>query len=94
MEKIRGEAVLAEVEDGTEEDAMGRALAEERHLHLRQALASLKPQHRSAIYLHYWLGHSVQEIAELLRVAPGTVKSYLHRARARLVPLLSEEVVR
>ena len=36
------------------------------------------------MYLHYWLDATVDEIAELLAVPSGTVKSYLSRARARL----------
>ena len=36
------------------------------------------------MYLHYWLGATVEEIAVLLVVPAGTVKSYLSRARARL----------
>ncbi len=39
---------------------------------------------RSALYLFYWLGHSTNEIAELLGVNPETVKSYLYRGRQQL----------
>jgi RNA polymerase sigma-70 factor (ECF subfamily) len=44
-------------------------------------LEGLPDTYRSVINLHYWLDCSVEEIAELLCVAPGTVKSYLFRAR-------------
>jgi len=36
------------------------------------------------VHLYYWLDASVDEIAELLAVPSGTVKSYLSRARQRL----------
>jgi RNA polymerase sigma-70 factor (ECF subfamily) len=38
----------------------------------------------SVLNLHYWMGYSVEEIGEVLGAPIGTVKSYLHRARARL----------
>jgi RNA polymerase sigma-70 factor (ECF subfamily) len=47
-------------------------------------LEGLPDLYRSVLNLHYWLDCSVDEIAELLGVAPGTVKSYLSRARERL----------
>ena len=47
--------------------------------------------YRSVIYLHYWLECSMDEIGDLLGVAPGTVKSYLHRGRQRLYVLNAEE---
>jgi RNA polymerase sigma-70 factor (ECF subfamily) len=39
---------------------------------------------RSALYLFYWLGHSTNEIAELLGINAETVKSYLYRGRHQL----------
>ncbi len=36
---------------------------------------------RMVLHLHYWLGSSVDEIAELLRMPAGSVKSWLHRGR-------------
>lgn len=49
-----------------------------------QLLRTLPDSQRAALRLHYWMGHTVTEIAELLGVAPGTVKSWLHRGRERL----------
>ena len=62
----------------------------ERSVQLVAAVDALGEPHRSAVYLHYWLGESVDSMAELLQVRPGTVKSYLHRARKRLARLLQE----
>jgi DNA-directed RNA polymerase specialized sigma24 family protein len=42
------------------------------------------------LFLHYWMERPVAEIARLLDLRPGTVKSHLHRARRRLGPLLEE----
>lgn len=44
----------------------------------------LPVQQRAVVYLHYWEGHQVNEIAGLMGLGPGTVKRYLHNARKRL----------
>jgi RNA polymerase sigma-70 factor (ECF subfamily) len=46
---------------------------------------------RAAVCLHYLGGLSVDEVAGLLDVVPGTVKSNLHDARARLRKRLEVE---
>jgi RNA polymerase sigma-70 factor (sigma-E family) len=51
---------------------------------LADALAALPPKRRAAIVLRYYGGHSEAEIATLLGVRPGTVKSLLHRGLAQL----------
>ena len=53
-------------------------------LDLRAAVAALPEQMRLAVGLHYLAGCSIDEVAEALGVAPGTVKSNLHDARRRL----------
>lgn len=47
---------------------------------LRTALAALPPRQRAAIVLRYYCDMSVDEVAALLRCAPGTVKSQTSRA--------------
>lgn len=51
---------------------------------VREALRSLSPQQRLAFLLRYFHARSVDEISCLLNCAPGTVKSHLSRAVARL----------
>lgn len=48
-------------------------------------LHPLPLQQRQVLVLRYGLGFPVEETAELLGVAPGTVKSATHRARQRLI---------
>ena len=55
------------------------------------ALAGLERPQREVVVLHYLVDMSVAEIAHVLGVAPGTVKSRLSRGRRRLAPLLREE---
>lgn len=58
--------------------------------HLERALGRLSPDQRIVVILSDIQGHSYDEIAEMIGVAPGTVKSRLHRARARLRDILQE----
>jgi RNA polymerase sigma-70 factor (ECF subfamily) len=51
---------------------------------LASALAALDPKHRSVVVLRYLLDWSVDQTAEALDIAPGTVKSRLHRALTQL----------
>jgi RNA polymerase sigma-70 factor (ECF subfamily) len=51
---------------------------------LWQAVQRLPPDHQQVIYLRYFLELPVEETAEALGTAPGTVKSRLHRAIDRL----------
>ncbi len=52
--------------------------------HLADALATLPYRQRAAVVLRYYEDRSEAEIADLLGVRPGTVKSLLHRGLARL----------
>lgn len=56
--------------------------AEQRHLTL--ALQRIPLAHQLLIELYYWEGLSVGELALVLDVPPGTVKSRLHQARGLL----------
>jgi RNA polymerase sigma-70 factor (sigma-E family) len=51
---------------------------------LGDALAGLSPRRRTAVVLKYYAGLREREIAEVMGVRPGTVKSMLHRALAQL----------
>jgi RNA polymerase sigma factor (sigma-70 family) len=53
-------------------------------LNLWQAVQSLSQNDQRIIYLRYFMELSVAETASALDISPGTVKSRLHRALARL----------
>lgn len=55
------------------------------------ALASLERRQRAALLLNVLDGYSQVEIGHKLGVPPGTVASWLARAKARLRILLREE---
>ena len=44
----------------------------------------LKPEFKEVVLLFYYQGYSVSEIAEMLKIAEGTVSSRLSRARNRI----------
>lgn len=57
---------------------------------LLDALAALPEDHRDALLLHTQGGMSLQEIADLKYAALGTVKAWVHRARAEINRALRE----
>lgn len=57
-------------------------------LDLDRAIAALTERQQLAVHLHYFLGLTVDETGAVMDCAPGTVKSTLHDARARLRELL------
>lgn len=59
---------------------------------LRSALYQLAETLRLPILLHYIEGYQVEEVARILRIPPGTVKSRMARGRRQLRDMLSEEV--
>lgn len=61
----------------------------ERRADVFAALAKLSEEQRAALVLVDMEGYSVEEAADILGCAPGTVKSRCSRGRARLVPLLA-----
>lgn len=57
---------------------------------VRKEIRGLPPKFRSTVYLYYFEEYSVNEIAEILKLPVGTVKSRLHTARAMLKDKLKE----
>lgn len=61
------------------------------HLDLRDALARLPVDQRAVVLLHHLDDRPVDEVARLLHLPVGTVKSRLARGRAALATLLTDE---
>jgi RNA polymerase sigma-70 factor, ECF subfamily len=51
---------------------------------LEVAIGRLRPEYRTAIVLCHMEGRAYEEIAEIMSVPLGTVKTYIHRARHEL----------
>ncbi|WP_196073350.1 RNA polymerase sigma factor [Nakamurella alba] len=58
---------------------------------LERAIAALPDRQRQVVTLHYLADLPVQDVARLLGISPGSVKSSLFDARAALRPLLEEQ---
>jgi len=58
---------------------------------LKAALNRLSPEHRAVLILKDIEGQKYEEIAEIMQVPVGTVRSRLHRARLELRDLLMQD---
>ena len=58
---------------------------------MERGFRRLSPEHRAVLVLHYYLGLTIGEVAEALRIAPGTVGSRLHYAMRSLRASLESE---
>jgi RNA polymerase sigma-70 factor (ECF subfamily) len=67
------------------------AAPEPAYAELYQAIMRLKEEQRSCVVLHYLEGFRVDEIAGIMGIPAGTVKSHLFRARLALKQALGEE---
>lgn len=86
-ESERGENIAeAEVDPSAnpERDAMGSQLREQ----LSAAIAALSEDHRTVILFHDVEGYTLEELSTVMSLPIGTLKSRVHRARARLRELL------
>jgi RNA polymerase sigma-70 factor (ECF subfamily) len=79
----RQEATALQVRDRTE-SPLDELEARELGSQIEQAIAGLRPEYRSCIMLRHVEGRAYEEIAEILGLPLGTVKTYIHRARAEL----------
>jgi RNA polymerase sigma-70 factor (ECF subfamily) len=80
------QAVLARWLSSPEWQSGPAVMTEEREKwqHLQKAIDALPPSHRSVVVLHYLEGLSLEEIAHVLEIPEGTVKSRLFYARRKL----------
>jgi RNA polymerase sigma-70 factor (ECF subfamily) len=74
----------------TPEDPADTAERHDRRRAVLAALARLSAEQRAALVLVDMEGYSMEEAADVLGVAVGTVKSRCSRGRARLLPMLAE----
>ena len=56
---------------------------------IEAAIARLRPEYRAVTLLRHVEGYSYQEIADILELPLGTVKTYIHRARLELKAALA-----
>ena len=90
METSDSEAVENVVDDSADDEIGSAETAEQVHA----ALSRLSLRHREVLTLHFLEDASLEEIAEILEVPAGTVKSRLFYARAALREQLEQREVR
>jgi RNA polymerase sigma-70 factor (ECF subfamily) len=69
----------------------GPAVPQDDSQSLWQAVRRLKPDYQQVLYLRYFLDMGESEMAGTLNVAPGTVKSRLHRALTALREVIARD---
>ena len=84
----RREARVMTSDDAELEDAPIRTLAVEERIDLEDAIARLPQQVRTVVVLHDIEGFTHEEIALMMSVPPGTIRSQLSRARKTLLQWL------
>jgi len=67
-----------------------RMLQQERVQMVQKALGQLSPDHRAILVLREMEDHAYEQIAEILNISIGTVRSRLSRARSQLKTVLEE----
>lgn len=89
-QRVRYTTALPEAEHGE----TPHAIAERREAFalLDGALGGLSDDHRAALVLHEFEGLSCAQVAEVVGVAEGTVKSRLARARAALCEAMTQRI--
>lgn len=83
------EATTLQISDGSE-SPLDEVANRELGGYIENAIGQLRPEYRNCILLRHVEGRPYEEIAEILDLPLGTVKTYIHRARNELRTLLSE----
>ena len=84
-EASRTELIVASTDENPHEYLEHKELGGQ----IEQAIGGLRVEYRTAVILRHVEGYAYDEIAEIMGVPLGTVKTYLHRARAELRESLS-----
>jgi len=78
--------------DSSESNQPGHALEKaEQENRVQQALNRLSPEHRAVLILKEMEGQRYEDIADILQVPVGTIRSRLHRARMELREILERD---
>jgi len=85
-EESRTSLVVASTDENPQQYVENRELGDQ----IERAIGTLRPEYRSVVLLRHVDGHSYEEIADILELPLGTVKTYLHRARGELKTRLAE----
>lgn len=83
----QGEEDIGQAAPSVEEEVINR----ERKNEMWERVCLLEENFRTVVILYYYEDFSVKEIAGILGISAGTVKSRLSRSRKKLLSMISEE---
>jgi RNA polymerase sigma factor (sigma-70 family) len=86
-----GESILDRLVADEEHEPAAKTERDDRQRALLDAIAKLSEDHRRVLALHDIEGYTLEEMQEMIDCPIGTLKSRLHRARARLRELLEAD---
>lgn len=76
---------------GWSRDPLDDVVSKEKYAHIDSLISSLSPGLRQTVELKYYSEYKMSEIAEILDVPVGTVKSRLHKAKIHLKKKIAED---
>jgi RNA polymerase sigma-70 factor (ECF subfamily) len=95
MSSSREEGGVAEPLDASPYGRPGHALEKaEEERRIQNALNQLSPEHRAVLVMKDMEGQKYEQMAEVLQVPIGTIRSRLHRARVELREILRRQAER
>jgi len=92
-QRLRERTPLAEAPEMSDPGPSPETVAADREELVRvlMAIGSLEEPQRKVLLLRFVEDCSIEEVAEALQMPVGTVKSHIHRGRARLTQLMGEK---
>ena len=85
------EETVSRMEDRIDTSSLDKVIQMEEAERLKAAIKALPVRHRSVVVLFYYNQLGIKEIAGMLGIMEGTVKSRLHTARKRMKDILINE---
>jgi RNA polymerase sigma-70 factor (ECF subfamily) len=81
VKRVRGDVALEDVDIADNaRDALEEMIEDERGRLVAEAIGALDAKHRETLILRFYGGYSYEEMAELLEIPLGTVKSRMFHA--------------
>ena len=86
QDEIEASTITVESKDENPEELL---VARELGAEIEQAIGKLRPEYRQAILLRHIEDRAYEEIAQIMALPLGTVKTYIHRGRKELQEMLA-----
>lgn len=87
-QEVRSTIALDDIPEPTAPHHASEHAIEARDARVLQSVMALPLEYREAIYLHYYEGYSIKQIAEMVHASESAVATRLSRGRSKLRPIL------